>query len=274
MGNVLHDLKLLLKDRVAETGVFYISQVPSSVLPALLGRHPHLTGAGAHSRPANANGAAAPAAAAGVGVDGKTAGTSTSERPSAKQLAMQYVHSAEWADVPSATWTLQSGVIRINCVDCLDRTNVAMFCAAKCAMRHQLEVLGVTDGLSEDLYPEVNEILQNMFTVHGDRIAHQYAGSGAMHKEALFGDDSDAAAAAAAALKLGGSTPAGGLLTDSAKSTSSSSSSKKPSTSAGIAQNALSAVKRYYSNNVTDVDKQHAINVRRRLLRARCCAFG
>ena len=35
------------------------------------------------------------------------------------------------------------------------------------------------------------QALQDLFKDHGDRIARQYAGSGAMHKEALQGDDTE-----------------------------------------------------------------------------------
>jgi phosphatidylinositol 3,5-bisphosphate 5-phosphatase len=37
---------------------------------------------------------------------------------------------------------LQTGVLRTNCVDCLDRTNVAQFCYARHSLFHQLRALG------------------------------------------------------------------------------------------------------------------------------------
>lgn len=37
----------------------------------------------------------------------------------------------------------QNGIIRVNCVDCLDRTNAAQFMIGRCALRHQLCELGV-----------------------------------------------------------------------------------------------------------------------------------
>lgn len=33
---------------------------------------------------------------------------------------------------------LQNGVVRTNCIDCLDRTNAAQFIIAKCALGHQV----------------------------------------------------------------------------------------------------------------------------------------
>jgi hypothetical protein len=97
--------------------------------------------------------------------------------------------------------SVQKGVIRVNCIDCLDRTNVGMFCIGKAAIKIQLKNLGISldaedtpnnsilasmtsspSSANNDVYPELVAILQDMYTQHGDRIAHQYAGSGAMHK--------------------------------------------------------------------------------------------
>ena len=44
----------------------------------------------------------------------------------------------------------QTGVLRVNCVDCLDRTNTAQFIAGKCALGYQLYAMGV---LSEPVVP-------------------------------------------------------------------------------------------------------------------------
>lgn len=38
---------------------------------------------------------------------------------------------------------LQCGILRVNCVDCLDRTNAAQFAIAKRALGHQLYALGL-----------------------------------------------------------------------------------------------------------------------------------
>lgn len=38
---------------------------------------------------------------------------------------------------------IQHGIIRTNCVDCLDRTNAAQFIVGKCAFVHQLHALGL-----------------------------------------------------------------------------------------------------------------------------------
>ena len=41
-------------------------------------------------------------------------------------------------------WGKQEGVLRTNCIDCLDRTNVAQFAYGLYALSHQMHVLGIT----------------------------------------------------------------------------------------------------------------------------------
>ncbi len=72
----------------------------------------------------------------------------------------------------------QQGIIRVNCVDCLDRTNVCIFVIAKSALTLMLYSLGVSESVDDAVASEMIEVLQMLFTKHGDRIAHQYAGSG------------------------------------------------------------------------------------------------
>lgn len=35
----------------------------------------------------------------------------------------------------------QTGVVRTNCVDCIDRTNTAQFAVGKCALAYQVSVM-------------------------------------------------------------------------------------------------------------------------------------
>ena len=39
----------------------------------------------------------------------------------------------------------QEGIFRVNCMDCLDRTNTAQFMVGKCALAYQLYALGMID---------------------------------------------------------------------------------------------------------------------------------
>lgn len=38
----------------------------------------------------------------------------------------------------------QNGIIRVNCVDCLDRTNTAQFAIGKCALAYQVRIYTIT----------------------------------------------------------------------------------------------------------------------------------
>ena len=44
----------------------------------------------------------------------------------------------------------QTGAARVNCVDCLDRTNTAMYVIGKCALAHQ--VLLISQGIFERVF--------------------------------------------------------------------------------------------------------------------------
>ena len=169
----------------------------------------------------------------------------------------------------------QRGIVRINCVDCLDRTNVAQFCVGKEAMRLQLQQLGLLGpGSTERVWPELLQVLQRFFTQHGDRIAQQYAGSGAMHRDALYDKEApdDAAGEDSDLISGGVGQATRDRLTAENDGPNRSSSpipslpgaaaaSKGPKAGAGLAHNAISFAKRYYANNLTDVEKQQAINV-------------
>ncbi|KAF7730161.1 phosphatidylinositol-3,5-bisphosphate 5-phosphatase [Apophysomyces ossiformis] len=71
----------------------------------------------------------------------------------------------------------QHGVLRTNCIDCLDRTNAAQFLMGKCALGHQLYALGVISSPKIDFDSDVVNIFTEMYHDHGDTIALQYGGS-------------------------------------------------------------------------------------------------
>ncbi|KAJ9450507.1 Polyphosphoinositide phosphatase [Diplonema papillatum] len=75
----------------------------------------------------------------------------------------------------------QRGIVRTNCVDCLDRTNLAQFFVGKCALGQQLQYLGVAN---KD-FPIVDQLkvtgaIFDQYIIMGDRIALQYGGSRAV----------------------------------------------------------------------------------------------
>ncbi|KAI9257294.1 SacI homology domain-containing protein [Phascolomyces articulosus] len=71
----------------------------------------------------------------------------------------------------------QHGVLRTNCIDCLDRTNAAQFLMGKCALGHQLYALGVVSSPKIDFDSDAVNIFTEMYHDHGDTIALQYGGS-------------------------------------------------------------------------------------------------
>lgn len=72
---------------------------------------------------------------------------------------------------------LQHGVVRMNCIDCLDRTNAAQFMVGKRALGHQLKALGVIEDTSVLFDSDALTMFTNMWTDHGDTMAVQYGGS-------------------------------------------------------------------------------------------------
>lgn len=77
---------------------------------------------------------------------------------------------------------LQRGVLRTNCIDCLDRTNVAQYAYGLAALGHQLHALGVIDHPRIDLDDPVADGLMGFYERMGDTLAHQYGGSAAHNK--------------------------------------------------------------------------------------------
>ena len=85
----------------------------------------------------------------------------------------------------------QSGVLRINCIDCLDRTNVAMSLLARWTFVRQLEYTGVlTEGEARTMYsgdaacfPNTQDAVVGLWASHGDALSLQYAGSQALQSD-------------------------------------------------------------------------------------------
>ena len=64
--------------------------------------------------------------------------------------------------------SLQNGICRTNCVDCLDRTNAAQFVFGKRALGHQLYALGVVDTPNLAFDSDAVNMLTEMYHDHGD----------------------------------------------------------------------------------------------------------
>ncbi|KAF0891299.1 hypothetical protein E2562_009474 [Oryza meyeriana var. granulata] len=118
---------------------------------------------------------------------------------------------------------LQKGVLRTNCIDCLDRTNVAQFAYGLVALGRQLHVLHLNDTPKIELHAPLADDLMDFYERMGDTLAIQYGGSAAHNK--IFCEQRGQWKAATQS------------------------------------QEFLRTLQRYYSNAYTDPEKQDAINV-------------
>ncbi|KAI8914440.1 polyphosphoinositide phosphatase [Gorgonomyces haynaldii] len=118
--------------------------------------------------------------------------------------------------------TLQSGILRTNCIDCLDRTNAAQFVAGKVALEHQLHALGIIGTASLPFDCDAVNLLNAMYHDHGDTIALQYGGSHLVNTMETY---------------------------------------RKISRWTTNSRDMIESVKRYYSNSFTDAEKQAAMNL-------------
>ncbi|PKA65063.1 Phosphoinositide phosphatase SAC1 [Apostasia shenzhenica] len=117
----------------------------------------------------------------------------------------------------------QSGVLRTNCIDCLDRTNVAQYAYGLAALGHQLLAMGLTDVPKVDPDSSIAAALMDMYQSMGDALAHQYGGSAAHNT--VFPERQGKWKATTQSREF------------------------------------LKSIKRYYSNAYTDGEKQDAINL-------------
>ncbi|CAA7030021.1 unnamed protein product [Microthlaspi erraticum] len=119
--------------------------------------------------------------------------------------------------------TLQRGVLRTNCIDCLDRTNVAQYAYGWAALGQQLHALGIRDAPTIELDDPLSSSLMGLYERMGDTLAYQYGGSAAHNK--VFSERRGQWKAATQS------------------------------------QEFLRTLQRYYNNAYMDADKQDAINI-------------
>ncbi|KAK9071479.1 hypothetical protein SSX86_010048 [Deinandra increscens subsp. villosa] len=75
----------------------------------------------------------------------------------------------------------QAGIVRTNCVDCLDRTNVTQSMIGRKMLEYQLRRLGVFDAEETiSTYPNFDDCFKILWADHGDDISIQYSGTPAL----------------------------------------------------------------------------------------------
>ncbi|KAK9986133.1 hypothetical protein SO802_031084 [Lithocarpus litseifolius] len=117
----------------------------------------------------------------------------------------------------------QKGVIRVNCIDCLDRTNVTQSFLAEKSLNVQLQRFEVfTSSECISMFPEEYGKFRTLWAEQGDEISLEYAGT-----NALKGD----------LIRYGKQTVA------------------------GLIKDGMSAISRYYLNNFHDGVRQDAMDL-------------
>lgn len=117
---------------------------------------------------------------------------------------------------------LQNGVVRVNCVDSLDRTNTAQFVLGKVALAFQLQALGVLIEPSLEYDTDAVRLLEQLYEDHGDTIALQYGGSQLVHRVKTY---------------------------------------RKVAPITSHSSEIMQTLSRYYSNTFSDSEKQNVINI-------------
>ncbi|EKM83477.1 hypothetical protein AGABI1DRAFT_110130 [Agaricus bisporus var. burnettii JB137-S8] len=78
----------------------------------------------------------------------------------------------------------QTGIVRTNCMDNLDRTNVVQATIAKWTLNEQLRELGILSGTAGvDDYESFSKDFREIWADHADAIANAYGGSGALKSD-------------------------------------------------------------------------------------------
>lgn len=85
---------------------------------------------------------------------------------------------------PNGELQEQAGVVRVNCIDCLDRTNITQSFLGKKVMEGLLQQIGVFEkGETMSQHDYLNKCFRILWVEHGDDISMQYTGT-----QALKGD--------------------------------------------------------------------------------------
>lgn len=75
----------------------------------------------------------------------------------------------------------QKAVVRTNCMDCLDRTNVVQTMVARWALTRQLIDIGILkDGQTADDDPTFAHLFRNVWADNADVVSNSYSGTGAL----------------------------------------------------------------------------------------------
>lgn len=90
-------------------------------------------------------------------------------------------HSDYFASENGKVVSLQRSVVRTNCMDCLDRTNVVQGTLARWMLNEQLRQIGIlSEGEKVETKSEFLHTYRNIWADHADVISKAYSGTGAL----------------------------------------------------------------------------------------------
>ncbi|KAI3648780.1 hypothetical protein MP228_006634 [Amoeboaphelidium protococcarum] len=152
---------------------------------------------------------------------------------------------------------VQRGIIRTNCIDCLDRTNAAQFIIGKLALCRQLNSMKLSSKSYLTFDNDSVKLLMRMCNDMGNVIALQYGGSALVNTMETYRRKNAAARSRASSASDGNTQEddemeyggMGNVFNQRLQSYLYSS------------RDMLETIKRYYSNSFTDAEKQEAINL-------------
>ncbi|KAM2894702.1 hypothetical protein FF1_009908 [Malus domestica] len=100
-----------------------------------------------------------------------------------EQISEQFERQGKYflIDAKGNTLEEQKGIVRSNCIDCLDRTNVTQSYLAQKSLDAQLERTGVLDSFENiSMFAEDYQTFRALWAEQGDEVSLEYAGTYAL----------------------------------------------------------------------------------------------
>ncbi|KIJ26452.1 hypothetical protein M422DRAFT_272497 [Sphaerobolus stellatus SS14] len=97
-----------------------------------------------------------------------------------QQLQRSFEHQGFFWVSEGTILSQQKGVYRVNCIDCLDRTNVVQSAFARNVLQSQLEAVAVQGAYQTGDRSEADIVFNDVWANNGDAISRAYAGTSAL----------------------------------------------------------------------------------------------
>ncbi|KAL8293443.1 hypothetical protein RQP46_000144 [Phenoliferia psychrophenolica] len=87
--------------------------------------------------------------------------------------------SSFWA-ADNQVFSTQTGVVRTNCIDCLDRTNVVQSAISRWMLNRHLVRIGLSSQEEAGMHDDLDKAFMAIWADNGDAISREYAGTSAL----------------------------------------------------------------------------------------------